>query len=402
MRVKKHKKISSNLPLYTLLAFVAVLIYVNYFFLQNKSQPSYNGALNTASEILPSPIPISTFLPEIASLPITPNHSHMAFLKANGTSYQEIWLYDFITRKQYKVFPGIETSKFCGEGCASRAFSFSGDKTKLAADLLINANQKGFGYIDLLDKNGKIHYLHSGYHPSWSPDDKYILFNDGYFGTIKASVLNIINNSVISFDSNYRSGDWISNTEVILYKNELEEAGVFYIGNILNGGIRKIVVPELASQNRLISKIFISPSKKKLFIASRLRGVNEIGVVGTDGTQFKSLSAGEVGEAAEYYGVAWSLDEKRLALNIWPAYQTIGRDITILNIDGKVEKQIREDTDADSSLCWTQNKSGQNIVVVGTSDKESAIHLYDLNTDKVDSLSTSAEKIGSSSEFICN
>lgn len=300
---------------------------------------------------------------------INPDH----YLAYSKTEDQEIWLYGINTGSENIAFQKIDKNLFCREGCITRSFSFSADGKKLIADLLVNNNRVGFGYINLdnIATDKDTHFIREGYNPFFGFDGNTIFFYDKSYLPRILSYIDLKKDKVVSIGEFIPIG-WLSNKELLMGSEKVQkEPGTLYKYNITNGDIDKIIVKDLLSKNKDIFPVVLSQQKDKILIKT-YDGHAKLGIVNFDGSAYM-----KIGSEDSPFG-AWSPDGRLIAVQDVSIYQTVPSQINIINVkDSSIIKSVNIDVGYSSALCWVPNRQG-DLIIVATKDNK--IALYNLKS----------------------
>ena len=341
------------------------------------------------------PTSTQTTAPELTQATLADKPRFLAFLKHELV--EEIWIYDFISNKEFFVFPQIDQKSYCSDVCSVRSFSFSNDGKKLTADLVRKGDEDWFGYVDIFENNNQIHYLHRGYRPVWSPKDDFIIFRDrSRVNGWQLMSLNLKDNNVMKFNDldvknmeeyHYMFQDWISDYEILLLRYPEGRprplhAHSFYKGDILTGNMTKLNIPSGVEAR-------VSPLKDKVLIEVSIGSSYDVIVSDMNGFIYRSITdfTGN-SRASGYFIGAWSPDGKKVALKDWftrnPLKPSGGtRDIKIFDLSGKLVKIIEAETerefDQELSMCWVQTLEKEFIIT----PSDNGTSVFDLKGNEV-------------------
>lgn len=398
LRKKDYSRIPQK-PLLPLLLFI-VLLFVVFAFMKIPSRDNLITQNMSAEPIL-----------NLGNM-FEKGHK-IAYLKGS-TDLMSVWIYDLDTETEREVVPPINPSVFCGEGgCLDRSFSFSPGGTKLAVDLLLNGEEKGFGIVDITQKRPKAVYVNKGFRPLFSSNEKGIFYYDKNYDSPTLYYKNLVDNTQQKIGP-YSIVGWLSENEVVMNYQDVnqDQVGVFVVLDTVTFNKKLITVEQLYNQQKITRGLAVSPKKDKIMIAfSDKPAQPAVGIANLEGTLLSLLKTpipplenpGPAPNYGDLIDASWSPDGRYIATQIRSPYLDLPSNINIYDIEkNKLIRQIPMRQFLIGGGCWVSSPRGETLVslvsVVDIPEQNRntrhKVRLYNLKTNEEKIIDLSDSTIG--------
>lgn len=235
----------------------------------------------------------------------------------------DVLLLDPATNKTEKIIDGVGAGiqTGCGmEGCI-RYVDLAPDNSKVAVNYLDDGNkQAAVGYYDRETK--KVVTIAKGDTPKWSPQGNRI----AYYDKEAVKVYDLDTKKTVAIKDTKQPVDnngyptatpllmgWKSNDELIFDAREDSDDVTFSLGNAVTGEKSKLRIQTLSDGQSLRNGLVSYDGSKVLAFVDKDPGY-DVGVMGVDGTSFKSVSGNSAARWAGsgFHIAGWSPDSQKV------------------------------------------------------------------------------------------